>query len=154
MRGLACDSIPAMRFLSITCIVAATVVSVSAQGEKPIVSRDGGCQVAVPAAWTVTALLASGTSPDKTTSVTVASPKMIDSFAELKQLAQTTYKQSKVTKDSATEFEMEGQSITGKPDVYRAVPASAGKFCTAEVIYAGGSADGARKVAESLKPAK
>jgi hypothetical protein len=126
----------------------------AAQTTKPVVSRDGSCQVSVPASWTVTALVASAESPDHKASVTVSSPKMIDSFAELKQAAKTMYQSSKPTKDSATEFEMEGKSMAGKPDVYRGIPIAAGKFCITEVIYESGTVAEARAIAESLKAAK
>jgi len=76
---------------------------------------------------------------------------MIDTFDELKQTARTVYKDSKVTKDSATEFEMVGKSITGKPDVYRAIPAGAGKFCVAEITYSAGTPEDASKILAALK---
>ncbi|MFY9648292.1 MAG: hypothetical protein WAK29_24160 [Terriglobales bacterium] len=59
-----------------------------------------------------------------------------------------------MTKDSATEFEMEGQSMNGKPNVYRGIPIAGGKFCIAEVICESGTAEGARKIAVTLKPAE
>jgi hypothetical protein len=122
--------------------------------DQVVVSRDGGCQVSVPADWKVTAMLATAASPDNAVSITVSSPKMIDSFSELKQAAKTAYKQSKATKDTPTEFEMEGSSIAGKPDVYRAIPASSGKYCIAEVIYRSGTIEAARGIVRTLKVAK
>jgi len=122
--------------------------------EGRVVSRDGSCQITVPSNWTVTAMLASGTSSDKKVSATTSSPKMISSFRELKQNAQLVYKNDKVTKDSASEFEMEGKSIAGKPNFYRGIPISGGKFCIVEVIYENGAVADARKIAESLKSAK
>jgi hypothetical protein len=44
---------------------------------------------------------------------------------------------------------MEGQSMNGKPDMYRGIPIAGGKFCIAEVIYESGTAADARKIAES-----
>jgi hypothetical protein len=126
---------------------------VFAQSLQTVKSRDGSCQVSVPSDWAVEAMLGSATSKDKKVTMTVSSPKMIDSFAELKQAAHSAYTHSAVTKDSATEFEMTGQSITGKPDVYRAIPLSAAKFCITEVIYESGTAEDARKLADTLKAA-
>jgi hypothetical protein len=125
-----------------------------AADSKTIKSRDGVCQVSVPADWSGGELPGMASSPDKQVSLVVSSPKMVDSFSELKQTAQSVYKNSKVTKDSATEFEMEGQSTTGKPDVYRAIPAGGNKFCIVEVTYKSGTSEEARKTAESLKSAK
>jgi hypothetical protein len=130
------------------------VSSTSWAADKTIQNRDGSCLISVPANWTGTELPGIASSPDKQLSAAVSSPKMVDSFTELKQTAQSVYKDSKVTKNSATEFEMEGQSITGKPDVYRAIPANGNKFCIVEVTYEGGSADAARKIAETLKAGK
>jgi hypothetical protein len=79
---------------------------------------------------------------------------MIDSFDQLKQTAQTIYRGSKVTRDSSTEFEMEGKSITGKPNVYRAIPISGNKFCITEVMYESGTVEQARKLAETLSASK
>jgi hypothetical protein len=73
----------------------------SAQESQTLKSRDGSCEVAVPGSWTVTPLLGSGYSPDKKVTLTLNSPKAIESFAELKQIAKMTYANSKVTKDSA-----------------------------------------------------
>jgi hypothetical protein len=49
---------------------------------------------------------------------------------------------------------MEGQSMNGKPNVYRGIPIAGGKFCIAEVICESGTAEGARKIAVTLKPAE
>jgi hypothetical protein len=117
-------------------------------------SRDGGCQVSVPPDWKTDDGFGITQSPDKKYSAAVSSPKMIDSFSALKQNARTVYQESKVTKDSATEFEMEGKSIAGKPDVYRAIPIAGNKFCIVDVTYSGGSLEEARKIAASLKAAK
>lgn len=134
--------------------VALVFCSPSWAADKTVQNRDGSCMVSVPANWAGTGLPGIASSPDKQISLAVSSPKMVASFSELKQTAQSVYKDSKVTKNSATEFEMEGPSITGKPDVYRAIPASGNKFCIVEVTYQGASADAARKIAETLKAGK
>jgi hypothetical protein len=129
------------------CVAAA----VAAQG-KTVKSSNGSCELAVPATWNVGDLPSSADSADKKVNVIVSSPKVIDTFDELKQTARTVYKDSKVTKDSATEFEMVGKSITGKPDVYRAIPAGgAGKFCVAEITYLAGTPEDASKILAALK---
>ncbi|HVM94103.1 MAG TPA: hypothetical protein VMT67_14875 [Terriglobales bacterium] len=138
-------------------IVAATLVACSfafAQSGKNVVSHDGSCQITVPASWTVDATFGNGTSANKKVSATTSSPKMISSFDELKQNAQKVYANDKVTKSSATEFEIEGQSLNGKPNIYRGIPISGGKYCIVEVIYETGSAADARKIAETMKSAK
>jgi hypothetical protein len=48
---------------------------------------------------------------------------------------------------------MEGLSMNNKPTVYRGIQLN-GKVCIVEVIYESGTLDDARKIAESLKPAK
>jgi len=117
-------------------------------------SHDGTCQITVPASWTVNGNFGNATSADKKVSATTSSPKMISSFDELKQNAQKVYANDKVTKSSATEFEMEGQSLNGKPNVYRGIPVSGGKFCIVEIVYESGTAADARKIAETMKAAK
>jgi hypothetical protein len=134
-------------------MVLAFTVAASAQADKVVKSNDGSCQLTVPSAWTAGGF-GLANSPDKKVTATVSSPKMMDSFSQLKQTAPTVYPNSKVTKDSATEFEMEGQSQAGKPDVYRAIPIAASKFCIAEVIYQNGTADDARAIVRTLKAAK
>ena len=139
-----------MRKIALLCVVfAATCLA----QERTMKSRDGGCQVSVPADWKTDDAFGLSQSPDKKSSATVSSPKMIDSFSALKQNARTVYQESKVTKDSATEFEMEGKSVAGKPDVYRAVRIAGNKFCIVNVTYQGGPEE-ARKIAASLKVAK
>jgi hypothetical protein len=116
-----------------------------AEDGKTITSRTG-CQLTVPASWTGGTSL--GNSPDKKVSAVVSS--RTDAFPKVKQTAKMVYEGSKVTKDSDTEFEMEGKSLNGKPNVYRAVP-SGGKFCIAEVIYESGTLDDAKRIIETLK---
>lgn len=128
--------------------------ALSAADSKVIKSRDGACQINVPGDWAPGALGGTADAPDHKVSSAVSSPKAIDSFDQLKSTAQIVYRGSKVTKDSSTEFEMEGKSITGKPNVYRAIPISSSKFCIAEVMYESGTVEQARKLAETLAAAK
>jgi hypothetical protein len=89
-------------------------------------------------------------SPDKKVTLTVSSPKHgLTSLAQVHQLAPTVYTEDKVTKDSGTEFMMEGKGINGKPNVYRAVPAG-DKVCIVEVQYGNGDAAAAKAIAASL----
>lgn len=141
-----------MRRTILWTVLAAPVVF-GADG-KAIATRDGACQMTVPANWVVSALGSMADAPDKKVTAIVSSPKMMDSFAEAKQTAKSVYKNSKVVKDSATEFEMEGKSITDKPDVYRLIPVAGNKFCIAEVQYQTGTVDDARKIVETVKSAK
>jgi hypothetical protein len=48
---------------------------------------------------------------------------------------------------------MEGRSITNKPDVYRAFPLVAAKFCIVEVIYENADVALARQLVQTLKAA-
>lgn len=129
-------------------------LALSAADSKVITSRDGGCQITVPGDWTPGALGGTVDSSDHKMSAAVSSPKSIDSFDQLKHTAQLIYRGSKVTKDSASEFEMEGKSLSNKPNVYRAIVISEKKFCISEVIYDGGASDQARKIAASVSAAK
>ena len=121
---------------------------------KKITTRDGSCQVTVPPSWEAGSVGGFGNSADKKASVAVSSPKQVSSFDSLKQTARGIYTNDKVTKDSASEFEMEGESMNGKPNVYRGIPIAGGKFCIVEVIYQSGTAEEARKIAGSVKSAK
>jgi hypothetical protein len=141
------------------CIAVVTTATLAgalcqAADAPPIKSRDGSCAVTVPAGWSVGELGGTAESANKQVSLAISSPKMVDSFAELKQTAKSVYKNSKITKESAGEFEMEGQSITGQPNVYRAVPIRSGKFCIVEVIYKTGNPDDARAIIRTLRAAK
>jgi hypothetical protein len=118
--------------------------------DKTITSNKGPCQVTVPANWVVGSIASMAATPDKKASAIVSSPTAIDSFAQLKTMAQKLYQEPKVVKDSATEFEMEAKSMNGKPNVYRAI-ASGNKYCIVEVIYESGTVADARKIAETLK---
>jgi hypothetical protein len=48
---------------------------------------------------------------------------------------------------------MEGKSTSGKPNVYRAVPAGA-RVCIAEITYENGNTADARNIVGSLKATK
>jgi hypothetical protein len=128
--------------------------TVWAEDGKKVVNRDGSCQVTVPASWEVGSIGGFANSADKKASVAVSSPRSATSFDSLKQTARGIYTKDKVTKDSASEFQMEGESISGKPNVYRGIPIAGGKFCIVEVIYQSGTIDDARRIAESVKSAK
>jgi hypothetical protein len=141
------------------CIVVVTLATLAvslcqAAHAADIKSRDGSCQVTIPSGWVVGELGGTADSANKQSSLAISAPKMVDSFAELKQTAKSVYKSSKITKDSAGEFEMEGKSIAGQPDVYRAVPIGPGKFCIVEVIYKSGTPDEPRAIAQTLRAVK
>ncbi len=144
-----------MKQLSGLAMVAIAISTMAwAQEARKVTSHDGMCQVSVPANWDVSGAAGIATSADKKVSVAVGSPNKIASFDVLKQNARKMYSDDKVTKESATEFQMEGQSMNGKPNVYRGVPIANAKFCIVEVIYLSGSAADARKIAATLKSAK
>ena len=137
---------------TIVCILA-VAVSATAADTKLAKNADGNCSVSVPADWS-TDSLGGAQSPDKKMTLTVSSPKHgLTSLAQVHQLAPTVYTEDKVTKDSGSEFMMEGKGINGKPNVYRAVPAG-DKVCIVEVQYDNGDAAAAKAIAASLKPAK
>jgi hypothetical protein len=141
-----------MKFCASTVMIATLAAVLCQAADSPAIkSRDGSCQVTAPAGWSVGELGGTAVSANKQISLAISSPKMVDSFAELKQTAKSVYKSSKIMKDSAGEFEMEGQSITGQPDVYRAVPIGPGKFCIVDVSYKAGSPDEARAIARTLR---
>jgi hypothetical protein len=123
-----------------------------AQG-KPVTSHDGSCQVTVPADWTVSGSFGIANSADKQVDVAVSSPLRTPTLGGLKQTAQMIYTNDKVVKDTPSEFQMEGQGMSGKPNVYRGIQL-AGKVCIVEVTYSSGTIEDARKIAESLKSAK
>lgn len=114
---------------------------------RKLVSYDGACTVTVPAAWKGDH--SSSMSPDKRVSATVSHPKAMDKFDDVKSAGKALYK-GKVTKDTATELEIEGPSaLNEKPSVYRAL-ASGKTFCLVEVDYESGTVDDARKIAHTL----
>jgi len=125
----------------------------SAADAKPVKNSDGNCIVSVPANWSVTTF-GTAESPDKKMSLVVSSPKHgLETIAQVQQMAPEIYKDDKVTKSSATEFEMEGKSTSGKPNVYRAIPAGA-KVCIVEITYENGATTDARNTVGTLKAAK
>jgi len=137
---------------TVLCVLA-VALSAAAADMKLAKSSDGSCSVSVPADWS-TDSLGGAQSTDKKVSLTVSSPKHgLTSLAQVHQLAPTVYPNDKVTKDSGTEFIMEGEGINGKPNVYRAIPAG-DKVCIVDVQYQNGDAAAAKAIAASLKPAK
>lgn len=139
------------------CLVGAFVlglVSLSAAADKKKVKNSlGNCSISVPANWTVEGNFGMSNSPDKKMSAVVSSPKFGDvSFGHIHQMAPMMYQDDKVTKNSSSEFQMEGKSMNGKPNVYRAIPAGT-KACIVEVQYDNGDAAAANAIAASLAPA-
>jgi len=127
---------------TILCIFA-VALSAAAADTKLAKNLDGNCSVSVPADWS-TDSFGGAQSPDKKVTVTVSSPKHgLTSMGQVHELAPTVYHDDKVTKDSGSEFSMEGKGINGKPNVYRAVPAG-DKVCIVEVQYDNGDAAGAK----------
>lgn len=116
---------------------------------KAIATRDGKCEVTVPASWPAGSFPGAAESADRKVNVTMSAPRVSD-FQTLKTNATKLYSNDKVTKDSASEFQMEGASMNNKPNVYRAIN-SGGKLCLVEVIYQSGAIDDARKIANTLK---
>ena len=134
------------------CLVT-MALSVTAADTKVAKSLDGTCSVSVPTNWSTDAL-GGAESPDKKVNLTVSSPKHgLTSLAQVHELAPTVYKDDKVTKDTATEFMMEGKGLNGKPNVYRAVPAG-DKVCIVELQYQNDDTAAVRAIATTLKPAK
>jgi hypothetical protein len=127
--------------------------ALGAQEGKKITSHDGSCEVTVPADWSASGSFGIGNSADKSVNVAVTDPMHTKTLGDLKQTAQMIYASDKVVKDTAAEFQMEGQSINGQPNVYRGIQL-AGKICVVEVTYTSGTIDDARKIAASLKAAK
>jgi hypothetical protein len=137
---------------TILCLLTITL-SASAADTKLAKNLDGNCSISVPADWS-TDSLGGAQSSDKKVNLTVSSPKHgLTSLAQVHQLAPTVYHDDKVTKDTATEFMMEGTSINGKPNVYRAVPAG-DKVCIVDIQYENNDAAAARAIAQTLKPTK
>ncbi len=118
--------------------------------DKTLLSRNGLCTATIPSDWTVGTITSMGDSADKKVSFVISSPTMMDSFQQLKTNAHQMYAEDKVTKDTASEFQMEGKGQSGKPNVYRAV-ISGKTMCIGEVIYQSGTIADARKIAETLR---
>jgi hypothetical protein len=138
-------------FLTLAVVAASPILF--AQAAKPVTSHNGACQVTVPASWSVSGMFGIANSADSKVSVAVTSPINTASLDTTKQMAPMIYPQDKVTKSTASEFQMEGLSMNNKPNVYRGIQLS-GKVCIVEVIYESGTVDDARKIAESLKSTK
>ena len=124
-----------------------------AQTTRAVTSHDGSCQVSVPGDWTSALPFGVADAPDKSMGVAVSSPKLSPTLASVKQNVPQLYPNDKVVKDTASEFQMEGQGINGKPNVYRGIQIP-GKVCLVEVTYSGDDIDAARKIALTLKSAK
>jgi hypothetical protein len=136
----------------IICLLLAALLATAAD-TKPVKNPDGNCVLSVPANWTV-GTIGNADSPDKKVSIIVSSPKHgLTSLSQVQQMAPGIYPDDKVTKNSATEFEMEGKSTAGKPNVYRAVPSGA-KVCIAEITYENGNTADARNTIGTLKAVK
>lgn len=135
-----------------TCLFVAllTICSAAVAADKSLVTRNGVCTAVVPPDWNVGAIPSMGESADKKVSFVISNPKLTESLAELKATARQMYAEDKVTKDTASEFEMEGKGQSSKPNVYRAV-ASGKTICIGEVTYQSGTVDNARKIAETLR---
>ncbi len=140
--------------LTLSCLLGVASVSIlHAQAGKPVTSHDKSCQVSVPDDWEAMGSFGIANAPDKSMDVAVSSPHSSPTLASLKQTAQMIYTGDKVVKDTASEFQMEGQGMNGKPNVYRGIQIP-GKVCIVEVTYSSDAIDDARKIALSLKSAK
>jgi len=137
----------------LTVVLMAASSAIWAADGVPVTSHNGACQVTVPANWQVSKMFGSANSPDNKANVSVTSPLHSSSLDDLKQTAKMLYTNDKVTKDSATEFQMEGLSMNNKPNVYRGIQLP-GKVCIVEVIYESGTLADARAIAATLKSAK
>ncbi len=131
-----------------TLIFVITIATAAHAQDKTIVNRDGSCQVSVPSTWT-SSLPGTAESADKKVSIAISSPK-IDSFATLKTNVRNLYTHDKVTKESATEIELEGAGMSNMPNVYRGL-VTGGKICIGEVTYKSGTVEDARKILSTLK---
>ena len=131
-------------------IVLLTTCSAALATDKPLVTRNGVCAAVVPSDWSVGDIPSMGESADKKVSFVISNPKLTNSLEELKATVRQMYAEDKVTKDTASEFEMEGKGQSGKPNVYRAV-ISGKTICIGEVTYQSGAIDSARKIAETLR---
>lgn len=138
------------KYLIALCVLCLTLFATAAD-TKTVTSHSGTCTVTVPATWTVEPTLGGARNPDKTISLVVTSPSHgLNSLSDVESMAPSIYKNDSVTKKSGSEFEMEGKSITGKPNVYRAIPAN-GKVCIVEIMYESGTAADARAIVETMK---
>jgi hypothetical protein len=140
-----------MKKLYLTSCLLLTALAAMAADTKTATSPEGKCAVTVPSTWTTDGLGGASSPDNKITSI-VRSPKNgLTSMTDVRQAAPTVYTRDKVTKDSASDFQMEGKSLNGKPNFYRAIPAG-GQLCILEVIYdKPESASEAKGVIDSLK---
>lgn len=133
--------------LVLCCVPTLAFAAGKSDTGKKVGSYDGACTVTIPAAWKGDKSI--GSSADKKQSAVVSHPKGMDSFDEVKSGAKALYK-GKITKDTASELEIEGPSaLNSKPSVYRAI-ANGKTFCLVEVDYEAGTVDDARKIAQTL----
>jgi hypothetical protein len=140
-----------MKTISLPFVLLTLTLIASAADSKPVTNRDGNCVLSVPSNWNVDPGMGIASSPDKKISVVVSSPSHgLSTLAQVEQMAPTVYTNDKVTKSSSSEFEMEGASINGKPNFYRAVPAGA-KVCIADLSYETGTPASAKAIIGTLK---
>ena len=139
------------KIVPIALLLCAAPVVFAADGQA-VLSHNRACQVTVPASWVVEGTVGLAHSPDKLISLVVSSPKSVASFDEFKKIAPTVYTNDKITKQSSTEFQMEGTSTTDKPNVYRAITTGGSNYCIVNVNYESGTVEDARKIAQTLKP--
>src|SRR5580692_4788294 len=118
--------------------------------DKLLVTRNNLCTAVVPGEWSVGPISSMGESADKKVSFVISNPSRTDNLGDLKNNARMMYAEDKVTKDTATEFQMEGKGQNGKPNVYRAV-ISGKTICIGEVVFESGTIADARKIAETLR---
>jgi hypothetical protein len=136
-----------MMGLTLAALAAGSILY--AQQGKTITNHDGTCQATSPAGWTVNGNTA--TSPDGQSHFNISATSRPTTFDTLKKTAPLLFPNDTITKNSATEFEME--STAAPANVYRAIPATNGKFCIAQVGFTTSVSD-ARKIAETLKAGK
>jgi len=138
------------------CVAIAASTMILAEDGKKINTKGGICQATVPASWKADAGLENfnvSTSKDDDAMARLIFKPQDMSFGSLKAIIRQSFLDAKVTKDSATAFEMEGQ-LNGDPLVYRLIPTPNRRFCEVLVTYKSGVADQARKIAWSLKSGK
>ncbi len=144
-----------MRKIICTLALGALLCGSAWAADKTIKQR--GCELSVPETWTVESKGGEANSPDKKLTAIVGQAGFfsVESFADAKKMAKGANEGNKVTKETATELELEGPSMFDKPHVYRVIPTGAKTFCVGEVMYSGAAAlPEARKVARTLKAAK
>ena len=143
-----------MRKITLSLATVALLCATAQGADKTIKQR--GCELSVPENWKVESKGGEATSPDKKLTAVVGQMGFasVDSFADAKTIAKGANEGNKVTKESATELELEGESMMGRPHVYRVIPMGPKAFCAGEVMYSGATVQDARKIARTLKVAK